>query len=210
MLAHVRSSAEASQARLHLMHPIQRTANELAVCRQINQKSDPANGLSISRRQPSLGSSAAPENKRIVQDASMLLLPLFEDAKGFDRFVERNGYLAIDLGSGNPLAQQLIDVADQIVAVLEAAYRFDVPSVQGFIFRVGAHFQHRRLESGIQERSVSGAGIQIQGLASRGPISLGFELRGGIHQPDMGLSGPSKPPCFHKQMLMVQPLVVEN
>jgi hypothetical protein len=93
----------------------------------------------------------------------MLLLPLSEDAEDFDRFVERNGHLAIDLGSGNPLAQQLVDIADQIVAVFEAAHRFDVPSVQSFVFRVGAHFEHRGLDGGVQERRGPGAGAQIQG-----------------------------------------------
>src|SRR5580658_6033205 len=103
MLAHVRSSAEACQARLHLMHPVKRTTSKLAVRRQIHQKADPAHGLAISRRQPSLGGSAAPQNKRIMQHTRMLLMPLFEDAEGFDRSVERNGHLAIDLGGGNPL-----------------------------------------------------------------------------------------------------------
>src|ERR1700677_1591856 len=135
MLAHVRSSAEASQARLHLIHPIKGAPSELAVCRQIHQKADPAYGLAISRRQPSLGGSAAAQNKRIMQHARMLLLPLSEDAEGFDRSIERNGHLAIDLGSGNSLAQQLVNVADQIVAIFEAAHGFDVPSVQGFVFR---------------------------------------------------------------------------
>src|ERR1700730_17706118 len=103
MLAHVRSSPEASQARLHLVHPIKGTTSELAVCRQIHQKANPAHGLAISRRQPSLGGSAATQHKRMMQHARMLLLPVSEDAEDFDRFVERNGHLAIDLGSGNPL-----------------------------------------------------------------------------------------------------------
>src|ERR1700733_10744860 len=125
MLAHVRSSAEASQARLDLIHPIKGTTSELAVCRQIHQKADPAHGLSESRRQTSLGGAAAPKNKRIMQHARMLLLPLSEDAEDFDRFVERNGHLPIDLRSVNSLAQQLVDVADQIVAIFEAAHGFD-------------------------------------------------------------------------------------
>lgn len=65
------------------------------------------------------------------------------------------------------------------------------------------------LQGGINGSVHAGVDIAIQQrLAIRGPVTGNLFIGGGIHQPDVALTGPGEPPALHEAVLAVEPLVV--